>query len=218
MSYQNPEIYKELNEAQEFSETDPFTLDRYRQFFTHLPVSTNSVLDIGCNTGRGGKILKELNRELQLIGLDCVESRLEKLSDTIYSQKVCSYSTNIQFPSLSIDAIVAGEFIEHLYPEDVDKTLQEFYRLLKPTGRLLLTTPNPNYLRLKLTGGSVLGGAHVSQHYWNELKKKLEEIGFGNIKILGSGKMTRLLGENFPMLALYGSYLVIADKVAKVYK
>jgi ubiquinone/menaquinone biosynthesis C-methylase UbiE len=212
MNYQNPEIYQELNKAQEFSETDPFTLDRYRQFFNHFPISTTSVLDIGCNTGRGGKILKELNQQLQLIGLDCVESRLDKLSDNIYSRKVCSYSTNIQFASLSIDVIVAGEFIEHLYPEDVNQTLQEFYRLLKPQGRLLMTTPNPNYLRLKLTGGSVLGGAHLSQHCSNQLQNKLEAIGFGNIKILGSGKMTRLLGENCPILALYGSYLMIADK------
>lgn len=212
MLHKNAKIYNELNEEQECSETDSFTTDRYRQFFDYLPVNIKTVLDIGCNTGRGGKILKELNSDLQVLGLDCVESHLEKLPPGIYSQKICSYSTNIQLESLSIDGIVAGEFIEHLYPEDVVQTLQEFYRLLKPQGRLLLTTPNPDYLRLKLTGGSVIGGAHLSQHHPYEFKKTLEKIGFINVKIFGSGKMTRIFGDKVPILAIYGSYLVVAEK------
>jgi len=35
---------------------------------------------------------------------------------------------------------------------------------------------------------------------------------FINVKIFGSGKMTRLFGEKIPILAIYGSYLVVADK------
>ncbi|MBS3026828.1 MAG: hypothetical protein HCA25_06995 [Dolichospermum sp. DET50] len=56
MSYQNKEIYKELNASQECSESDTFTCDRYRQFFHHIPIHIKNVLDIGCNTGRGGKL------------------------------------------------------------------------------------------------------------------------------------------------------------------
>jgi hypothetical protein len=53
----------------------------------------------------------------------------------------------------------------------------------------------------------------VSQHYPANLKQQLEKIGFVNIQILGSGKMSRLMGEQFPILAFYGSYLAIADKL-----
>jgi 2-polyprenyl-3-methyl-5-hydroxy-6-metoxy-1,4-benzoquinol methylase len=204
--------YTELNAAQEVSETDPFTLDRYRQFFRYFPTQTHQVLDVGCNTGRGGKILKQLNQRLSILGLDCVQNRLDRLPSDIYDEKICSFSTNIALEAASVDVIVAGEFIEHLYPEDVSKTLQEFRRLLKPQGRLLLTTPNPNYLRLKLTNGSVLGGAHVSQHYPNQLKQDLAQSGFINIVVLGSGKMSRFIGEQVPFLFVYGSYLAIADK------
>jgi ubiquinone/menaquinone biosynthesis C-methylase UbiE len=204
--------YQKLNQAQEVSETDPFTVDRYKQFFRHFPKRVNVVLDVGCNTGRGGKILKELDRHLKIIGLDCLDSRLERIPLDIYEQKICSYSTDISLADGSVDVILAGEFIEHLYTDDVVKTLTEFYRLLKPEGRLLLTTPNPNYIRLKLTGKTVLGGAHVSQHYPSELKRQLAQIGFVNITILGSGKMSPLLGENFPFLTMYGSYLVVADR------
>jgi hypothetical protein len=82
---------------------------------------------------------------------------------------------------------------------------------MKPEGRLLLTTPNPNYLLLKLTGRSVLGGAHVSQHYPADLIEILKEIGFCEVKVLGSGKVSRFLGQYFPCLRMYGSYLVIAN-------
>jgi len=204
--------YVELNKAQEVSESDPFTADRYAQFFRHFPDSVRTVLDVGCNTGRGGAVLKQLNPALNLIGLDCVDSRLERISRTIYDRTICSYSTDIRAENASFDVIVVGEFIEHLYDRDVIQTLKEFYRLLKPQGRLLLTTPNPNYLRLKLTGGSVLGGAHVSQHHSSELKQILEQIGFVRVRIRGSGKISRILGENFPLLMAYGSYLAIADK------
>lgn len=204
--------YVELNQAQEVSESDPFTLERYAQFFHHFPTASKVVLDVGCNTGRGGAVLKELNSHLVLVGLDCVESRLNKISRNTYDRTICSYSTNVQADNESFDVIVAGEFIEHLYDKDVLETLQEFYRLLKPQGKLLLTTPNPNYIRLKLTGGSVLGGAHVSQHHPTKLKRTLEQMGFVQVQIRGSDKISRILGENFPFLMAYGSYLAIADK------
>ncbi len=204
--------YEEINIAQEVSETDPFTLERYKQFSCHFPEQVKTVLDVGCNTGRGGSILKELNPHLQLVGLDCVDSRLAKIPKEIYSSTICSYSTDINAPESSFDVVVSGEFIEHIYPDEVLKTLQEFYRIIRPGGRLLLTTPNPNYLRLKLTGGSVLGGAHVSQHYPADLKQQLESVGFVNVQLMGSGKITRILGERLPILAFYGSYLTIADR------
>lgn len=204
--------YKEINRAQKGSETDSFTLERYRQFYRYFPEQVKTVLDVGCNTGRGGNILKKLNPHLKLVGLDCVDSHLAKIPQEVYYSTICSYSTNIDAPDLSFDVVVSGEFIEHIYPDEVLKTLQEFYRIIRPGGRLLLTTPNPNYLRLKLTGGSVLGGAHVSQHYPADLKQQLKSVGFVNVELRGSGKMTRILGETLPILAFYGSYLTIADR------
>lgn len=204
--------YEQLNEQQVVSEGDPFTIERYRQFWRHLSPHTQVVLDIGCNTGRGGKVLKQSEPKLQIFGLDCVESRLANLPEGIYDREICGYSTDVPLADASVDAIVAGEFIEHLYPEDVAQTIAEFYRLLKPHGKLLLTTPNPEYLRLKLTNGSVLGGAHVSEHYPANLKHQLATANFTKIKICGSGKVSRLVGEGFPILSIYGSYLVIAEK------
>jgi len=203
--------YEFQNLQQEVSETDPFTQKRYEQFFKFLPKGTQTILDIGCNTGRGGQRLYELNPSLQIYGLDCVQERLNALPDC-YSNRIYGLSTAIPMDDQSIDTIVAGEFIEHLYPIDVDKTLCEFQRVLKIGGRLLLTTPNPNYLRNLVSGESIYGVSHLTQHFPKVLKFRLLMHGFSNVRIYGSGKVSKYLGNHFPIKVVYGSYLAVVDK------
>lgn len=204
--------YQELNQQQSESETDTFTADRYRQFYHFMPRNAETVLDIGCNTGRGGQILKQLDSRLKIAGLDIVANRLARLPDDVYQQKINGPSTDIPAPDYSFDAVVAGEFIEHLYAGDVAKTLAEVFRVLKIGGRLLLTTPNPEDIKRRLRHQTVLGGAHLSQHFAHVLKLQLMMTGFSNVKIYGSGKVSRYLGYRFPLLAVYGSYMATADK------
>ncbi|NEZ56144.1 class I SAM-dependent methyltransferase [Adonisia turfae] len=204
--------YEVLNAKQIASETDPFTEERYRQFYKFFSKKYETVLDVGCNTGRGGHILKQCNSLLKIAGLDCVQDRLDRLSKNIYAQTFYGLSTDIPVSDRSFDVVVAGEFIEHLYPNDVDKTLGEFFRVLKIGGRLMLTTPNPEDYKKRLRKESVLGEAHVSQHFPHALKCKLQMMGYRNIRLFGSGKVTRYLGYYFPIHNIYGSYLIIADK------
>lgn len=203
--------YEQLNLTQPESETDPFTEDRYRQFYRFFPDGTRKVLDIGCNTGRGGSVLKKLNNGLQIYGLDAVRDRLDRLPRDAYVEGVHGYSTKIPNEDGTYDAVVAGEFIEHIYQADVDQTLGEIFRVLKIGGRFLLTTPNPGDIKRKMRGQSVLGGAHVSQHFPDALRLKLRMAGFSRVRIYGSGKVTRYLGSRFPLF-VYGSYLAIGDK------
>jgi len=204
--------YEKINARQVSSEIDGFTLERYQQFYRYLPESVESVLDVGCNTGRGGAVFKQLKPHLRLIGLDCVRSRLDSLPPSIYDKTLCCYSTEITLDNSSIDAVVAGEFIEHLLPADVQKTFDEFFQVLKEGSVLLLTTPNPTYIRLKLSGKSVLSNVHLSEHDPVRLAKSLKKHGFSNILVRGSGKVTRFLGERWPVLSCYGSYLLRAEK------
>lgn len=200
------------NRAQTISETDTFTERRYQQFARHLPANARDVLDIGCNTGRGGAVMKAIRPSLSITGLDCVPERLSALDRSVYSSSVCSFTESIQLPSESYDAIVSGEFVEHLPPHSVFQTLYEFFRLLRLRGVLMLTTPNPAYLKNMLRDESVLGGPHLSQHRIGSMKRRLQDIGFSNIKMRGSGRVSSLLGEHFPIKAVYGSYLALARK------
>ena len=201
------------NRAQFSSEVDDFTEERYAQFFRHLPPDAISVLDVGCNTGRGGAVLKRLAPGLKIDGLDCVPERLNALQEQVYDRRICSFTNSIDAKTRSYDAIVAGEFLEHVPPEQVYPTLCEFFRLLKLKGRPMMTTPNPRYLKNRFRHFSVLlDPSHVTQHYPERLRNRLMDVGFSSVTILGSGRVSRKLGERFPVLSVYGSYLVIATK------
>ena len=202
-----------VNRDQSSSEVDDFTEERYAQFVRHLPRNAKAILDVGCNTGRGGVVLRRLLPRLKIDGLDCVQERLDAIADEIYDRRICSFTNAIDLESGSYDAIVAGEFLEHVPPEQVYSTLCEFFRLLGLRGRLMMTTPNPRYLKNRLRNLSVLlDPSHLTQHYPERLGTRLMDIGFSAITMLGSGRMSRRLGESFPILAVYGSYLVLATK------
>lgn len=206
------ENYEQQNLQQEGAVTDEFTVERYTQFARHLPTSCTSVLDVGCSDGRGGARLKELHPALSIRGLDCVESRLQALP-VAYEGRILGLSTSIPLEDQSLDAVVAGEFLEHLYPSDVDKTLCEFQRVLKIGGRLLMTTPHPTCYLNRFGGRTVYGPSHLTQHHPQVLATRLAMHGFNRIKLLGSGKATRKLGERFPFFGVYGSYLIKGDKI-----
>ena len=76
--------YKSRNREQVASEDDDFTVDRYKMFQRHFPAFARSVLDIGCNTGRDGSVLKERDSELGITGLDRVQERLDRLPPASY--------------------------------------------------------------------------------------------------------------------------------------
>jgi hypothetical protein len=87
--------YEELNLTQPESEEDPFTEDRYRPFCRFFPQKAVRVLDVRCNTGRGGVVLKQLNPHLAIPGLDTVKDRLDRLPKDVYQEGVHCYSTKI---------------------------------------------------------------------------------------------------------------------------
>jgi len=204
----------QVNRDRESAQSDPFTVERYRQMARFLPRREGlRILDVGSGIGRGGREIKRLFPSARLTGLDCVPERVEALPKEIYEAGVCSFSHEIPLPFHSFDAIVAGEFVEHIPPQDVNRSLAEFQRLLALKGVLVMTTPNPRYLRNRLTDYSIYQDpAHLIQHYPDCLRWRLRCLGFRGIKIRGSGKVSRFLGSHFPFLPVYGSYLITARK------
>jgi len=204
--------YEKQNIQQAVSECDTFTLERYEQFYQFFPKEFNRILDVGCNTGRGGLHLKKLDPSLTLLGLDCVQARLDSLPEC-YSEGIYGLSTDIPIEDQSIDVIVAGEFLQCLYPFDVDRTLCEFQRVLRIRGKLLITTPNPNYIKHRIKKSSIYDlVGQLSQHFPGVLRTRLLMHGFSRVGILGSGKASRYLGWHFPIKSLYGSYLIVASR------
>lgn len=74
-------------------------------------------------------------------------------------------------PSGGFDAVFFVETIEHLLDGDLEATISELHRLLKPGGTLIVTTPNDEDLgRSQAVCPDCGGRFHVMQHVrrWNE--------------------------------------------------
>lgn len=94
---------------------------------------TGKLLDFGCGT----KPYKHLFHNVkEYIGLDFVSDRVkgEKTeTDIVYDGKT------IPTESEHFDSVLSTEVFEHLF--DLEGTLMEIYRVLKPNGQLLFTCP-----------------------------------------------------------------------------
>ncbi|MBS0000872.1 MAG: methyltransferase domain-containing protein [Cyclobacteriaceae bacterium] len=98
------------------------------------------LLELGCGEGRGFELLSpQVNRYL---GLDKIEQVIDRLKAR-YGQDLFRHSI---FPPVkniedqSFDTVVSFQVIEHI--RDDEMFLREIYRILKPGGMALITTPN----------------------------------------------------------------------------
>lgn len=103
------------------------------------------ILDIGCGNARD--IVHILEKGAQVIGVDISEGmvfeaqqELAKLGFGDVLLKVGD-ATRLDFSDGEFDKVLCSEVIEHI-PE-ADKALSEMWRVLKPGGLLVLSTPNP---------------------------------------------------------------------------
>jgi hypothetical protein len=155
------EHYGRENLLQPEGEHEVFMVEQYRQFAHQFPKAARTVLDIGCNTGRGWVGTVTSAARSPAMGLDVVRKRLEALP-AVYMLRIRGLSTDIPLASQSVDVVVGGEFLGYLLPRVVDQMLYEFQRVRR---RLLLTTPSPSYVRLGRHKGNAYRSGHLTQHY-----------------------------------------------------
>ena len=103
-----------------------------------------TIVDIPAGSGYTSRVIDSLGGVVKAYdlfpeffefeGVDCEEADLQK---------------PLPIDSDSADMLICQEGIEHL-PDQL-RVLQEFSRILKPGGRLILTTPNISHLRAKVS-------------------------------------------------------------------
>ena len=109
-------------------------------------ISGHSILDLGCGDGsltyliakKGGIVTGVDNNEL---GIKFAEENLQNIKNygnLIYNFIVAS-AYEVPFPDDSFDVVVCCEVIEHVH--DPEKLIREAHRVLKPSGKFILTTP-----------------------------------------------------------------------------
>lgn len=102
------------------------------------------VLDFGCGTGYGSALLAE--KAASVLGVDIDLAALEWARTTHHHARLnfeCNGDLGSGLPGAWFDLITCFEVIEHVDQPTQAAMVQSFARLLKPEGKLLISTPNP---------------------------------------------------------------------------
>lgn len=138
------------------------------------------VLEIGTGAGYGIEVVAPQARRFVTVDKHCPAPELLQLPNVEFRQAVVP---PLPFANESFDSVISFQVIEHIR-RDAD-FVREIYRVLRPGGRFILTTPNAP---MSLTRNPW----HVREYTADQLRKLLlgrfsevEALGvFGNAKVM----------------------------------
>lgn len=114
--------------------------------FKLLPILKNkSVLDLGCFTGGRSAAWFERYNLKEISGIDIKQVHIDAaiqfagIKKISYEYKV-GFGESIPFENDRFDAILSFDVFEHV--QNLEKTLRECYRVLKPGGKLIAVFPS----------------------------------------------------------------------------
>lgn len=118
---------------------------RILQFSKNYIDSFGLVLDYGC--GPGGLIRYLLNEGISCQGLDFSPEAIDIVKrewgeHPSFRGAICAEGLPTPIDSCIIDTLFCIELIEHLTDVTLRSLLQEFFRVIKPGGYIVITTPN----------------------------------------------------------------------------
>jgi cyclopropane fatty-acyl-phospholipid synthase-like methyltransferase len=133
-----------------------FTAERYRRALRCAgDLRGKQVLDYGCGDGALLSWIANRARPGTLYGFDPAPGAIEMAQRALrqHGIRASLHSATADLPRAAFDAIICADVIEHV--ADVDGLLDEFSLLLRPGGRVVVTTPvrlterplDPNHVR-----------------------------------------------------------------------
>ena len=155
-------------------------INRYEEAAKLLPHEPLTVLDIACGSGFGSNYLAQLG--YVVVGADLSEDTItdcnNKFKHSNLSFKVLD-GTNIQYADESFDVVISFETIEHT--TEYQKMLNEFKRVVKKNGLIIISTPN---FLINSPKGVIINPYHTQEWIYEDLLKILKNT-FSVVKLLG---------------------------------
>jgi methionine biosynthesis protein MetW len=119
------------------------------------------VLDVGC--GSGNSYAREIARRARSwTGVDVSANAVEAARASGLDARVIEDAAELPFDDDSFDLVLCIEVLEHLFAPH--RAAAEIHRVLRPGGRLVASTPNVAYWRLR---------ANLALGLWNPLGDEL---------------------------------------------
>ena len=181
------DYYEELWERLP-DDLEPPDLELRRSFALAEIRPSDRVLDLGCGAG-------DLTAELQsvaasVVGLDVAEAALRRARARHPGIPfvLAELDGELPLPDNAFDVVWSSEVIEHV--ADTARWMSEARRVLRPGGRLLLTTPSHGRLKLAVGGLERYSeplGDHLHLYTARSLRGLLVEFDFDQVEVRAAG-------------------------------
>jgi len=106
------------------------------------------ILDVGC--GSGANSIALVSKGHRLRGVDLSETAITRYRSSGFEGHVCDIESGLDYPDGTFDLAFCSEVIEHMTSPEL--LCVEIYRVLKPGGQLVLSTPNSAFWLYRLLG------------------------------------------------------------------
>ncbi len=176
--------------------------ERITRVFKFLRFSRkDKVLDIGCGNGL---LLPEIYKKIgHYDGVDFSKAFIEdakkraerrkipKSKYSYYQDSIVKFCTSHK----NYDKIFALDFIEHVNDRELNKIFIAVKDSMKKGGRLIVHTPNSNYLleRLKPRKFKIERQGHIGLRNTSEYKRIFKLIGFSKVEIIPVNHYVKVL-------------------------
>lgn len=166
-------------ERPSFEDSNNVTVQRcfYAYEYARPFVEGKTTADIGCADGYGTTYLADYT--LATVGVDYSQATVNEANRKHAHKKNLTFKTGkvppIPLESESVDVLTSFQFIEHI--EDRVGFIKDAYRVLKPGGVFLCSTPN-NKMSI------ARNPFHVHEYTFDELEKEMRSV-FPDVEMQG---------------------------------
>ena len=134
----------------------------------------DTVLDCACGLGYGAHILYQCSSAIKILGIDLSPDSIQYATLNYGIPDVVEYQAGdaqnlSHLPDNSVDFIASFETIEHL--PDPLKYLSELERVLRPSGRILISVPNEWPLDPECSNPPF----HCQEYTWERFQKEVAD-------------------------------------------
>jgi SAM-dependent methyltransferase len=176
-------------------------LDLCRYILKTTGAEKGAVLDLGCGFGMMAIVLRLLGAE-EVVGCDANTEKIDLFSRLLSYldgqvnnvRPILGDSSRMEYPDGSFDVVLANEVLSHV--KDLEGSISEAYRVLKPGGRLMIRDGNNSLF---------LPGRLQRRKFWKRVEEGPVDPSWfrGTDIVLPFGEVRkRMITEKFPNMSI----------------